>query len=73
MLTLPRGNNKAAFWSETHIKSDSSDQKTGVQLIAQADPLERKFWSTGDHDVFFMETCLNSSIESEKYTERYSK
>ena len=27
MLALPRGNNKAAFWSETHLKSDSSDQK----------------------------------------------
>ena len=27
MLALPRGSQKAAFWSETHLKSDSSDQK----------------------------------------------
>ena len=27
MLALPRGNNKAALWSETNLKSDSSDQK----------------------------------------------
>ena len=27
MLALPRGSHKAAFWSETHLKSDSSDQK----------------------------------------------
>ena len=26
--------------------------KKGVQLIAKAGPLQRKFWSTGDHDVF---------------------
>ena len=51
MLALPRGNNKAAFRSETHLKSDDSDQKQGVQLIANAGPLKKKFWSTEDHDV----------------------
>ena len=35
MLALPRVNNRAAFWSETHLKSNSSDQKKGVQLIAK--------------------------------------
>ena len=30
MLALPRGINKAAFWSETHLKTDSCDQKKGV-------------------------------------------
>ena len=38
-----RGNNKAAFQSETRLKSDDSDQKQGVQLIAKAGPLKRKF------------------------------
>ena len=33
MLILPRGSPKAAFWSETHLKSDSSDRKKGVHLI----------------------------------------
>ena len=27
MLALPRASNTAAFWSETHLKSDNSDQK----------------------------------------------
>ena len=48
MLALPRGNNKAAFWSETHLNSDSSDQKNGIQLIAKAAPLRRKIWLTED-------------------------
>ena len=39
MLALPRGSQKAAFWSETHLKSDSSDQKKRVQQIAEAGPL----------------------------------
>ena len=51
MLALPRGNNKAAFRSETHLKSDVSEQKQGVQLIANAGPLKRKFSLTEDHDV----------------------
>ena len=46
MLALRRGNQKAAFWSETHLKSNSSDQK-------KRSPLQRKFWSTGDHDVSY--------------------
>ena len=53
MLALSRGIHKAAFWSETHHKSDSSDQKKGVQLIAEAGLLQKKLWSTGDHDVSF--------------------
>ena len=51
MLALPRGNNKAAFRSETHLKSDDSDQKQGFQLIANAGPLKQKLWLTEDHDV----------------------
>ena len=42
-LALPRGNNKAAFRSKNHLKSDDSDQKQGVQLIANAGSLKRKF------------------------------
>ena len=53
MLALPRGNNKPAFWSQTHLKFDSSDQKKGVHLIAKAGPLQRTFLSTGDHDVSY--------------------
>ena len=34
MLALPRGNKK----TDTHLKSDSSDQKKGVQLIVKAGP-----------------------------------
>ena len=55
MLALPRGNNEKAFCSETHLKSDSSVQKKGVQLIAKAGPLQRKFWLTGDHNVSYGE------------------
>ena len=51
MLGLPRGNNKAAFRSEFHLKSDDCDQKQGVQLITNSGPLNRKFWLTEDHDV----------------------
>ena len=72
MLALPRGNIKAASWSETHLKYNSSDQKKGVQLIAKAGPFQRKFWSTGDHDIAYG-NCLSSSIESEICTERYTK
>ena len=53
MLALPRGNNKAAFWSETHLKSDCSDQNKGDQLIAKAGPLQKIFWLAGDHDVSY--------------------
>ena len=53
MLVLPGRNNKAAFWSETHLKYDSSCQKKRVQLIAKTGLLQRKFWVTGDHDVFY--------------------
>ena len=53
MLALPRGSHKEAFWSKPHLKSDSSDQKKGVQLIAEAGPLQNKFWSIGDHDVSY--------------------
>ena len=53
MLALPRGKNKAAFWSETHLKSDSSVQRRGVQLIAKVGPIQRTFWSIGDYDVSY--------------------
>ena len=53
IVALPGGSHKAAFWSETHLKSDSSDQKTGVQTITEAGPLQKKLWSTGDHDVSY--------------------
>ena len=53
MLSLPGGNNKAAFWAKTHLKSDSSAQKKGFHLIAKAGPLQRKLWSAGDHDVSY--------------------
>ena len=53
MLALPGGSHKAAFWSVTHLKSDSSDQKTGVQPITEAGLLQKKLWSAGDHDVSY--------------------
>ena len=66
MLALPRGNNRAAFWSETHLKSNSSDQKKEsswdqrpVPFRGNSDKLETT--------MFLMESCLNSSIESEIY------
>ena len=34
-MALPRGNNKAAFWSG----SEGADQSQGMQLIADADPV----------------------------------
>ena len=71
MLALSRGNNKAAFWSETNLKSDSSDQKEGVQLIAKAGPLRN--FDQLETTTFLMESCLNSSIKAEIYTKWYTK
>ena len=52
MLVLTRGNTKATFWSEAHLKSNGSDKKE-VQLVAKSGTLQGKFRLTGDHDVSY--------------------
>ena len=72
MLALPRGNKKAAFWSETHLKSDSSDQKKESSWYQGPVPFRRNFDQL-ETTMFLMESCRNSSIESEIYTKRHTK
>ena len=69
MLALSRGNNKAAFWSQTQPKSNRSDQKKESSWYQRPVPFTGNFYQL-ETTLFLMQSCLNSAIESEIYTKR---